>query len=533
MPMLPADEDGGTEFPDEPDVALRAGNESTHVAQVFPDLLYVAYNRSKQEMTALGNAGKLLREALQRDHGPNPTSSQVFSDVPQWAKEFAAVEAHEREHVRRLISTSYGLLCHAYRAQQLFAARELISQVSINHQKLVFPFKLAYDPEGIGTGIATPSHKALVTARLQQALETHIPTEELRTLEFSLAGWTVDGVEYQSVELPGAPRLSTLAINNAGSIIQSKWLTSVHLLELFGVCEEGNRLLGTGSDVAQVSKRLMAREGWYNLLLNIWFTQFPTDREQKKEPPRSPQPKEISLSFYRLFPIELFVAADLALWPPFTPEGLTSCSGKLDWTDINPPLRFARILWTIKQLGIVPGPWPEHDLNGFVLSLQDRICEELGWPTPTKLATLWHDHLATKTHSWFPEAALGGFRHSTTQQLLALRCERPGDLVVNNLDYQALNVNRSVGWITREANDQLLPIYLSAKEDQQANDIWFYLYALTPALLGTKRDRCGQLQRFPIEHRKASIEAFNMWGSTSEHWPTEDFSQAAATFLAL
>lgn len=103
-----------------------------------------------------------------RHETTDTTSGQVFSDVPQWAKEFAAVETHEREHVRRLISTSYGLLSHAYRVQQLYAA--------------------------------IPRHKALVSARLQQALETHIPTDELRTLESSLAGWTVDG------ELPGTPK---------------------------------------------------------------------------------------------------------------------------------------------------------------------------------------------------------------------------------------------------------------------------------------------------------------------------------------
>jgi hypothetical protein len=519
-----------------PDVPLQAGSGSDYMAVVLPDLLFVEYNRSREGMAALGNAGKLLAEALERHPDPTATSGQVFGSVPQWAKEFSAVEAHERDHVRRLISTSFGLLCHAFRTQQLVAARDLVVEAAHEPGGLRLPFNLLDQKTSLGTS----AHQALTAARLQMALENRLNMADFRAAEPALAGWTVDGCEYVAAELPGDPTHSSLRITidevdlpRLKWLLKAKWLTTSHLLELFGACEEGNRLLGTGSGIEQVVDKLNQKDGRYNLPLYVWFSQFPTPPDRPRPAIRPPRSGELALSFYRTFPLELFVAADLALWPPFTPEGLASSHSELDWTDVSPAFRFARILLGYKKLGVTPGEWPDDDFNLVIPGLQQRVCELYGWPTPADLAAQWHDHLTSRANTWFPDPALGGFRHTTTLQLLALRRDRPGDIVVNNIDYQAAKVHRTAGWITQESDRLLTPLTLAPEADRQATEFWFHLHALTPALLATKGDRLGYLMNYPSDARRACIEAFDTWGAAANSWPSEDFRRAAAAFLKL
>jgi hypothetical protein len=506
------------------DIPLHAGT-----ARVWPDLLYVEYFSSRADLVNRGNAGRLLREALARNPDPAATSGLVFKEVPSWAKEFSGLEAHERDHVRRLLATSYGLLCHAFRAQQLTAARDLVAEAARLPDGLKLPLSLS--PQAVASGTAAPAQRALIADRLRLALEHHISIAEFRAAEPALAGWTAGGCAYVAAELPGDPSRSALAITNAGN--RAKWLTARHLLELFGCCEQGNRLLGTGSGIDEVVRLVADSERMYTLPMLMWFSQFPTPRDR----PRSTEPhtrsRELYLGFYRGFPLELFVAADLALWPPFTPDGLVTGSAEIDWTDINPAFRFARILMAYKRLKVEPGEWPPGDLNQIIPALQHRVCEMLGWPTPGELAARWHDHLSAGHNTWFADAAVGGFRHTTTLQLLALRRDRPGDVVVNNVDYNAIGVSRSPGWLTREPGSGLTPHTLAAATDREATEFWLGVYAMLPALLGTTPTRIDFLRSCSADMRQACIAAFDIWGNAAADWPSDKFRQTASEFLNL
>jgi hypothetical protein len=496
--------------------------EGGYTAVVLPDLLYVEFNRSRQGMAALGNPGKLLHEALIRNSNPSATSGEIFGSVPESAKLFSAVEAHERDHVRRLLSTSFGLLCHALRSQQLVAARELVTEAALRPGGLTLPFELVTDQ-------SNTSLRALTAARLQRAFEDRLRIDHFRDAERALAGWTVNGCEYVAADLPDTH--STLRTTNAGGAPPAEWLTSCHLLELFGACEEGNRLLGTGAGIEQIATRLQSKDRRYSLPLLIWLTLLPTSKDGPKPFIRPPRPGELTLSFYRTFPLELFVAADLALWPPFAPEGLISSNTELDWTDLSPAFRFKRILMAYNKLGVNPSVWPDDDINVFIPTLQRRVCEMYGWPTPGELAARWYHHLAAKEHTWFPDSVLGGFRYTTTLQLLALRRDRPGDVVVNNVDYHAEQVGRTAGWITRESELLLVPKSLAADADRQATEFWFHLHALAPALLNTKWDRLGHLRRYPPHVRLDCIDSFDAWGSAIPDWPSDEFRRRAAELL--
>jgi hypothetical protein len=116
------------------------------------------------EMIESGNAGKLLVEALTKSNNPFATSGGVFKDVPQWAKAFAAVEAHEREHVRRVLSTTWGIFCHALRSQQLNMTCKMIAQESQNAS----PLHLHLLPNVQGELAASVRR----VSNLQQAIET-------------------------------------------------------------------------------------------------------------------------------------------------------------------------------------------------------------------------------------------------------------------------------------------------------------------------------------------------------------------------
>lgn len=506
----------------EPNTPLMAGR-----ALVRPDMLYVQYSCSRAELVGRGNVGRLLREALERNQDPTASSGQVFRDVPSWAKEFAGLEAHERDHVRRLLGTSFGLLCHALRSQQLTALRSLIADSVEAGAGLRLPLNLP--PQTAPVGAATTSQQLYFAAALQTALETHIDIAKFHAAEPALAGWVSDGCRYTSSVLPGNPARSALAIANAGT---AKWLTAQHLLEMFGCLEQGNRLLGTGSGIEEVVTLLENEERVYTLPLLIWFSQFPTGKDQPTSSAPHTRPGELYLGFYRGFPLELLVAADLALWPPFTPEGFIG-SSEIDWADINPAFRFARILNTYKSLEIRAGEWPVGELNQVIPTIQRRVCDALGWPTPSDLARRWHAHLAERDTTWFPDAAVGGFRFSTTLQLLALRRDRPGDVVVNNVDYNAHGVGRSPGWLTREECGTLLTHTLASDADRQSTEFWFGVHAIAPALSGSSAARLDFLKSCSVETRQACIEAFDIWGRAIPEWPTKEFRKAASQLLGV
>jgi hypothetical protein len=525
-PPTPPDEEhngGPSEDVYAVDIPLMAGT-----ARIWPDSLYVEFFSSRSDLINRGNAGKLLREALIQNSDPTLTSGQVFEQVPQWAKEFSGLEAHERDHTRRLLSTSYGLLGHAFRNQELLATRDLTIESAQSPNGLTLPFDIA--AKAGGDNPSKHALRAIISSRLRIALEHQIALDDFRAVEPALAGWTVSPCEYVRGALPGDPSRSALSIAGAG---KAKWLTAAHLLELFGCCEQGNRLLGTGGEIGAVVELLENSERMYTLPMLMWFSQFPTSKDRPKSNAPHTRPGELYLGFYRGFPLELFAAADLALWPPFTPEGfITDCS-EIDWTDISPAYRFARILIAYRKLGISSKEWPEGDLNQVIPAIQKSVCEMLAWPTPTDLADRWLRHLESGNTRWFVDAAAGGFRRTTAMQLLALRRDRPGDVVVNNVDYDSAGVRRSAGWLTREAGMELTPHTLASDSDRGATEFWLGLYAFLPALYNTGHPRLDWLRSCSPEMRRACVESFDIWGRGTSGWPSELFQREASTLLRL
>lgn len=503
----------------EPDLALCAGSIDGYVAQVYPDLLFVEYSCSKSELTARGNAGRLISDALSRAADPEAVSGTIFNEVPQWAKDFAAVEAHEREHVRRIASTTHGILTHALRSQLLSKTRDLVVKQYSERKALNYPL---LSEASVEDRFAINS-----TRTLQQALETYVPTDSLEHAERLIAGWTELNCDFFHEELPNKSNRSSLLVDDDGT---QSWFTTMHLLECLGLIEEGNRVLGTGGSVDQVTQKL--RNPLYSLAARIWFSHCPGSSASKNfRPIRSPSRNEIALSMSRNFPIDFLIAADLALWLPFSPRGFSSPRGELTWLDINPPYRFARIALACKKLGFAEVIWPETDLDEFVVARQEAICAHLSWETPTELARKWHEHLASKSNEWFIDGAIGGFRYKTMMQLLRLRLDHPGKVLLNGIDFQKMGVKRNAGWITNESKNELLPMYLGDEEDRESTQFLFDLYCLFPMLLGTKKERKNFVSRFPVEEIDRMLDSFNLYGEGKDGWPTNEFLMSARNYV--
>jgi hypothetical protein len=254
-------------------------------------------------------------------------------------------------------------------------------------------------------------------------------------------------------------------------------LTARHLLELFAIGEQANAYLRTGADLAEIVKLLQGSEYEYAIALLAWRSVFP----ETDWPDVDSQPKRVDdliFDWYRLFPFELFVAADLALWPPYEPNGDLTLDRELRWSDIHPGRRFARILASYHDLGISPQVIPAENRNELFLEIQSKVCGHIGWPTPDALAGRWLNHLKVlhdaKETPWKNLEGHVSFRVPNAIKLLEARLHRPADVVLNNLSFPSLGIEGIPGWLFAEANGNRTVVSMSKDGDQSLVPLMVY-----------------------------------------------------------
>lgn len=167
-------------------------------------------------------------------------------------------------------------------------------------------------------------------------------------------------------------------------------LGATHLMEFMAVvhemghCEILNPSRPSWHELLELkdksSMALIATDQYqYQLVWDYWENTFGEDSFLRES------------SIWFSIPMELFAAVDLALWMPITPSGFRSPRGNLTWLDIQPGWRFIKILRQLREIGLTPSSHPNklEDRNQRFRMIQAEICGALGWATVEEIATEW------------------------------------------------------------------------------------------------------------------------------------------------
>ncbi len=428
-------------------------------ALYHPDCLFLDLGRTRQELISIDAGGSLAR-ALAHSQ-PTSSRTEIFGALPLSTKQFVAEIAHEHDHLRRMLGTTYGLLTHRLRTESALALFQLFDAIAEAGPLPILP--LLSDTSARGLAQSLRSCRAL-TAREATLVDYLAPAAALTALASAhdessfviarhrLAPLFGTAIESVDVTVPfsnsfSCPGLQCFEI--AGTPVP---FTSVELFEFSAVAEQGNALLRLGDPLGPVESLLTDGTRHYSFLSLLWNQIFPLGPfPNPLEQPRSDD--ELVIDYARLYPFELHVLVDLALWIPWGPCGLIARDRALRWSDISPALRFLRLVEVLRGLGITPTAIPPDSAskNKLARVLQETLCEVLGWPTPEQLIDAWLPTLRADSEETglfgFPQS----FRARAIASLFSLQHDRPGDFIVGNLDFNALSAPRAPGWFFRSA----------------------------------------------------------------------------------
>lgn len=485
-------------------------------AQIYPGSLVVEFNLSRQEIVDL-NAGNRLLLALEKAKS-HDTRSHTFAGVPDTAKHFLAVRAHEQDHLRRFLSTTFGFLCDTLRNQWVTLGSQVVAESVRRGDERSIPFRPASASKGHSFREALASLRSRSQAGLHletlfrghydllEALVDDATPPEFASALWALANGNVDAAHSLATGIKVERKLCA-AYPMSDKPGRTSGLTARHILEFFAIGEHANGLLRTGMELNVVEELVKDGSREYATALLAWGSAFregdwPDIESQQKHP------DDLIIDWYRLFPFELCVAADLALWPPFFPNEDLSLEGELTWADIHPGHRFVKVLSAMQGLGVRPSVIPAEGRNERFLELQARICDRLGWPTPAYLTDEWivalSNHLHANSTLW---SALDGpvvYRIANSLRLLQARKERPTDTVLNNRDFHGMGLDGIPGWVFREANGRIAIVAMSRLEET----------ALVPLIMleGTRSVSTGSSYFFdqPIDSnfRNRAVDVF-------------------------
>jgi len=362
-----------------------------------------------------------------------------------------SLQSHEQDHMNRLVGTSFGYMLDIVRSRWVMATAELVGE-KLESTKSVLPLgniepsklDLTGDILGDLERRSGQLRQHLVCQGLSDCLHALMDDASGQRTVSALWGLTKGNSEkvlylLDNAERPFRSGYSLLTPEGA-----RQPLTSRHLLELFGWREQGNALIGLGYDVAEVESLFLTDSHEYQLAFEVWRTVIPQANDLITAAGGAEK-----IWWGKSFPFELFVCADLALWPPFEPPGRIQPGFR--WYDINPAKRFVSILVAFRELGLSLSTSRSEDSNGKMLDLQSKLCRRLHWPTPDSLARAWLEYLsdekarnATPWHELEPEISL---RVNSAVAILRARVEHPSDVVLNRMTLEEFGGRSAPIWI--------------------------------------------------------------------------------------
>lgn len=484
----------------------RSFNAGAH-ARFHPGAMAIDFSMTRNQIVQM-NAGETMSKALAQSHASS-TRGEIFRDLPEETKEFFAIRAHEQDHLRRLLATSYGMFGDSVRNSWLGLVARMVEERSMQGLPILdLPFLDWIPPElsfeGSFDRIRARSSTGSHTKTLVQGLGNLLSAlaDEVLPSQFASAIWgltnggneQVQSLVSEQKQFSSASRLK----DNRGNLFG---LNGRQLLELFAVGEHGNALLRTGSPLSTVEFLLTRSSEEYALAILAWNSLFGSSEALSTSPPAE---QDLIIDWYRLFPFELFIAADLALWPPFYPNEELRTENELAWSDIAPGPRFLRILATMKDLQVTPQAIPTSDRNEQFIELQHRVCHRLGWPTPHELASAWFHQMQLQTDAsmWTMLDDTNLYRMQQTAKLLRLRLDRPADFVLNNINFPEHGVLGSPVWILREEDGRHTPISMGGPANTWMTPMM--MMEVTRHLL--EREQVTMTPVYEQEFRKTAVE---------------------------
>lgn len=365
-----------------------------------------------------------------------PGTTTSFDGLSIEAKEFVARHAHEDDHVNRLLSTSFGYLCDAIRCRWLTGVADEYRRAGGPCLPMRPPDLYPVPPADELLRQAMNGRSEWVEAfapRLGNLSLMKAVTDDVTPAELILALAEVSGGRAEAMG-----RLLR-GIDLVGGAFP---LTARHLLEFSAIRRQGNTLLQMDAGLDDINRLIGSESGQYSAAVAAWRMAFPDSAPT--------DPDAGACGWGAAFPLELFVAVDLALWVPFLPSGRFRITPDTTWADLHPGRRFARVLGVLNGMGVRPLVTADPVTDERVRGVQREVCERLDWPTPEQLAGEWLTGLSDPTSPWRVLDGVSDYRVANARRLLAARLDRPARAVLNDWDPQSEGVDSVAGWLHRD-----------------------------------------------------------------------------------
>jgi len=367
------------------------------------------------------------------------------------AADVFSLRSHEQDHLNRLIGTSFGYMLDVVRSRWVMGTVKLVEEKLKGDLDPILPLRMLPPRNGTTAEILSElaSEKSIrgqhrICQGLSDCLHAlldDVPGPRLVSALWGLTAGCKDKLRYL-LDDDEMQRHSGFSLFTSDGEHQA--LKARHLLELFAWREQGNTLLTLGYDLKDVKELFLTPSSEYKLAFDVWRHVIP----QANELVAVTDDDEVFM-WGTSFPFELFVCADLALWPPFEPPGRIRQGFR--WYDLNPAKRYVSILMAFRDLQLPITIKRESNLNELLLDIQSKLCERLNWPTPDSLAKEWLGYLLseqsrneTPWHELEPELSL---RVAGSVTILQTRIERPADVVLNQITVEEHGGRSAPVWI--------------------------------------------------------------------------------------
>jgi hypothetical protein len=459
-----------------------------------PDSMMIESNRKGQQILGWLKDSK-------------PSSSSRPIQVSKSKAIFLGQVLHERDHLRRHLGTTYGILMHTIRLRFIEAFvgafDDAVERGATDSElSMLIPDSALTNPDSL----SALKQKLLSATYALLAMEGELGEQSFRVsqsvLEDALREHGIAITDFRplppSRDFTGSGQ--PLTVNGKTHVLSGK-----HVLEMFAVCEETDQLISVLPSLDRIWSLLSSLE--YSFVLRAWHTLF--DARSLPEPlEQSGAREKYKMLGYRLFPLELFAAADLALWPAIRSAN-ASPSASSPWADVHPGSRFLAALRVLKDQEIVGMaiPGSGHERKDAFASIQGMICKELGWRTPEQLTADWVDAFrreptASPCSTW--QSACSEITMSR-RQLFGIRREFGCDAALNALDWAALGAPSEYGMIVDDDDDAFRRRLLLGRQEGKEEPSLLCFYAFNAARqLCFDEPECRLLMAFDEDERRAA-----------------------------
>lgn len=458
------------------------------------------YHGSKTELIERLSPDVLKRALIGSDE--TAKRSEILGKIPEEWRITQAVFNHELDHLRRQFGTSAGLLqwagasCLTAYAGYLL---ETLLRLGLTIDRNLMD--VAMKQLGSRADLKFAS-TAMVLDRLAEGdrlesiyLSVAAVSEFLRSVEGEFRSLTgIEGLYLAEaglillntwVEGKGAYSLSAgVSFEHEQSWdVGGPWIGAKHLFEGFAIQEEADSLARLGC-AATPYARVLTGQLEYRLLLMAWHGRFPNLDCTRTGNVRK---GDKILETWRILPVEAYAAADLALWMPFGSTGIVSRNRHLQWNDVHPGWRFSAAMSALAEIGFEGVGVGADDRCEVFVSTQKRICDHLDWPYPDRLAEDWQGHFVSG--SWSVRGLMLGNDRTPAvkiaQRVLEVRRNRPFDCVVNNVDWNDVDLHFPL-WMTMENRRRQMHRMAATAEADEAYAATLQWHALKRMLFGKK-----------------------------------------------